>query len=246
MLGGTRTTITSSQVWNVNLDLMSYTFNLTNSAGAGYFGFISSLQNTYYVAFFKDTGMVKFTTSLTITDTAYIKKVINAATTGTQFPFTWLAVYNDSSLRTIPMSSLLQSLESGIHNMIGQSLSTAKVIGYSWTFLVVEYYSCIGLIDTSNVAGLSLTTDIRSQSIAICSDNTKYGVTASKDVTITTGQAWTLNIDYFNNKVSFTQNGTGGGSYSASFSTVDSTYYTAQLSGFGSVQFGSTVTHIVV
>jgi hypothetical protein len=236
------------QDWTVNIDLLTLSFNITNAAGAGYFGFIGDITQTYYSYMYFGAGYIITNPGLTITDTAYVKKV-SPLYTKTTFPFYWInTTYDSTALRTISIVALLQSNAEGVHNMFGQSISNAKIIAYSWTFLQVESYACVGVIESSNIAAVSLTSDVRSQSIAICTDNTKYGLTAGTDVTVSSGQSWTLRIDYFNNHINFTQNGTGTGRgfYSASFNSNANTYYTAQFNGYGAVQFGGSLTYVIL
>lgn len=247
-IDGETTTIgvtpTTNAAWTLTIDLLSLSFNITNkNNGGGYFGFVPNINTTYYVVFFKETGLIKFAASLTVNSASYMKKM-NTLYASTSFPFTWLAVYNESSLRAVSTTALVQSLSTGVHNMFGQSISTAKIIGYSWTFLDTEDYACVGLIESNDIASVSLTTDVRNQSIAICSDNTVWGVETGTASTIGVDTVWTISIDYLNKQVNFTQNGTAGGFYTASFNSVSTTYYTVQFDGYGAIEFGGSLTKI--
>ena len=237
----------ATKAWTVSMDLLTLTFNITNANDEGFFGYIDNINNTYYLTTFKEAGFIKFTSSLTLTDKAYMKK-LNPEKASKNYPFTWLAQHNDSSLHANTYSAMVQSWATGTHNMFGQSIADGKIVRYSWTFYPSEAYACVGLISSNDITSVSLTEDVRASSIALCSDNTKWNLTPgeSGDTTVESGQAWTLSVDYMFNSVNFTKNGTTGVYYTASFDDVSSTYYTVQIGGYGGILFGGAVTNLII
>ena len=246
-MAGVKADTSAATTWTMSIDLLSLSFNITNKNGQGYFGFINDINTTYYVVLFKEPGLIKFSANLTVIGTSMIKKIVKGFD-ALHFPFDWLNVYSDkSAIQAVPAVGEVQSLDTDVDNVIGQSIVDGSVVHFSWTFLQVETYSCVGLISTADPASLSLTTDIRSESIAICSDNTKYGVTTGTDSAIERGTSWEMNIDPIEGTMNFTETTSGrSGFYTAAIPDIGSTYYTFQFSGYGAILLGNTITRVVI